>query len=426
VAFSPDGARIAWTWLDTNIRVWDAAGGKLQLLLSGHDAEVCCAAFSPDGTRIASAAEDKTLRLWNAITGEPLLVLRGHEDGVHSVAFSPDGTRIASGSQDKTIRVWSAQTGESLLVLRGHAEDVGGLCYSPDGARIASASDDNTVRVWDARSGQELLVLRGHVETVHSLAFSPDGKRIASASHDKTVRIWDAASGESLLVLRGHRDGVYAVAFSPDGTRIASASSDSTVRVWETSPSVAHDPSREAVAAATKLVSALFDPLTLVEDVVQRLQADTSLRDDVRAIAIRLARVHGDVPETLNTASWFVVRRPRGDPNAYVRAARAARVACDRQPGDGSLLNTLGVAEYRLGLFEQALATLTHSDELNGHKQPGDVAFLAMANHELGHAEAAQAALARLRELLKSPDWSADAEAALLSGEAEALLAGAK
>jgi WD40 repeat protein/serine/threonine protein kinase len=243
VAFSPDGRRLASasSW-PQEVRVWDAASGKLVLTLAGHTDLVTCVAFSPDGRRLASASHDHTVRVWDAATGQEVRALQGRTGWVQSVAFSPDGRRLASAS-DQTVRVWDAASGAEVHVLRGHTGWVQSVAFSPDGRRLASASGDKTVRVWDAASGEQVRALTGHTAAVQGVAFSPDGRRLASASHDKTVRVWDAATGQEVLALRGHTGAVFGVAFSPDGRRLASSGggwddrkkqyTGCEVRVWD-------------------------------------------------------------------------------------------------------------------------------------------------------------------------------------------------
>ena len=53
------------------------------------------------------------------------------------------------------------------------------------------------------------------------------------------------------------------------------------------------------------------------------------------------------------------------------------------------MLNTLGVAQYRVGEYEEALNTLRQSDRLNGGI-PEDLAFIAMSLHQLDEKEQAE------------------------------------
>jgi WD40 repeat protein len=73
-------------------------------------------AFSPDDQRIVSGSGDGTVRIWDANGGEVLLILRGHEGPVRAADFSPDGDQIVSGSADKTVRVtWIPHSKQELL-----------------------------------------------------------------------------------------------------------------------------------------------------------------------------------------------------------------------------------------------------------------------------------------------------------------------
>ena len=62
----------------------------------------------------------------------------------------------------------------------------------------------------------------------------------------------------------------------------------------------------------------------------------------------------------LNEATWPVVRSALVAPSAAAQALADARRAVEIAP-DGAILNTLGVAQYRAGLYEEALVTLTQS-----------------------------------------------------------------
>jgi hypothetical protein len=53
---------------------------------------------------------------------------------------------------------------------------------------------------------------------------------------------------------------------------------------------------------------------------------------------------------------------------------------------------------------------------------PTGLAFLAMTQQQLGQKEQAQASLARLRGVLKQPEWAKHAEAQAFLHEAERLM----
>jgi hypothetical protein len=301
------------------------------------------------------------------------------------------------------------------------------VAFSPDGRRLASVwgtpatsvakstvSKDPTVRVWDAASGQELLTFNGHRGDVYCVAFSPDGTRLASGGQDETVRVWDAATGQEMLTLKGHRGQVNGVAFSPNGWLLASASHDRTVRVWKAFP-------------VRGLVNSLFEKLLLQEEVLDTLRKDPNLDAADREFALQDAQAHGEDCFRLNDVARQVVKARDAGKVAYALALRQAEAADRLAPSNGLFLNTLGIAQYRVGRYADALATLTKSEKLNATKEgshPVDLAFLAMTRHRLGQGNEAKAILTRLRELLIQERWAKHADAAGFLREAEELIEG--
>jgi hypothetical protein len=138
--------------------------------------------------------------------------------------------------------------------------------------------------------------------------------------------------------------------------------------------------------------------------------------------------------EYFNNVSWFVVREPDKPEDAYRRALRLAEAAVKLAPEESHILNTLGVAQYRMGNYSEALKTLKESDRMNTRADrddgprlsiPADLAFLAMASFQLGEKEKAVAYLDRLRKaVLREPMGRADESEAFLR-EAEQLIEGA-
>jgi hypothetical protein len=77
--------------------------------------------------------------------------------------------------------------------------------------------------------------------------------------------------------------------------------------------------------------------------------------------------------------------------------------------------------------MSKALDVLSRSDKINTVKEngsrPTDLAFLAMAHQQLGHAKEADAKLQLLRERMKDPRFATNAGAQVFVREAEELLA---
>ena len=386
------------------MKIWDSATGKELLALKGHAGEVSGVAFSPDGLRLASGSGDHTVKIWDSATGKELFALKGHANRVRSVAFSPDGQRLASGSQDQTVKIWDTATGKELFAVKGHAGSVASVAFSPDGQRLASGSQDQTVKIWDTATGKELFAVKGHAGSVASVAFSPDGQRIASGSLDQTVRIWDSATGKELFALKGRAGGVYSVAFSPDGQRLASANQDGSIDLWETT-----GVSREMqhLRATNQMVAEIFREMPLRADVLERLPTLPGMSPSLRQEILTLAQTYHENPNELNELAWQLVKLPGSEMSGYRKALRFSEQACQLEPKNGNLLNTLGVAYYRVGNYEKALDVLSRSDKINALQNngshPTDIAFLAMTHQQLGHGTQAQAELERLRERMKDP-----------------------
>jgi hypothetical protein len=86
----------------------------------------------------------------------------------------------------------------------------------------------------------------------------------------------------------------------------------------------------------------------------------------------------------------------------------------------------LGVAQYRAGLYREALATLTRSDriyaKIHQGSRPVDLAFVAMAQDRLGRQREARATFERLVQAMENPAVSNDQQAEGFLHEAEVLL----
>jgi WD40 repeat protein/serine/threonine protein kinase len=437
---TPTGPRVVSAGLDRTVHIWDPVTGKQSLVFQEHAKGgrdggygVQGLALSADGQLCASVGEGEKpetgeVWVWKTATGEKVWHRGGIAGGLQGVAFSPDGRRLAMSGGDPTIRVWDLGTGQELFACRGHRADVSGVVFSPDGKCLASNSTDRTVRVWDARTGQELLTLSGHRGCVQRLSFTPDGSRLVTASEDATLKVWDARTGAELLTLRGHDKYVWALDVSPDGQRLASGDSDGILKIWETTPPTPELRLRRQAGA--QLNHLAWEGL-LPDEIRARLRNDRSLSEPVRQQALELAQRYPGDAVWLTGAAGRVVSKPGADAAVYGLALRRVEAAGRLGAAESSstqlsplYLSTLGRAQYRVGNYEAALATLAEYERLWKGTSPVPLGFSAMAHHQLGRKDQVRDTLDRLRKYIQARGLEQNASAQALLREVEELLYG--
>jgi tetratricopeptide (TPR) repeat protein len=93
--------------------------------------------------------------------------------------------------------------------------------------------------------------------------------------------------------------------------------------------------------------------------------------------------IHNYIAWTLATSTYAQFRDPG-------RAVQLAKRAVELAPQEGGFRNTLGVAHYRAGEWQAAVAALNQSMELRKGGDSSDWFFLAMAHWQLGDKEQAR------------------------------------
>jgi len=466
LAISKDGSRI-FVGFGGEIKVYENATATEIMTLTGHGHQVVSMDLSPDGKRLVSGSVDETIKIWDVTTGVKLMTLRGHESPVGSISLSPDGKRIVSGGHK--IIVWDASTGAELMNLN-HPGPYGTVTkFSPDGKRIVSGGSDKNVKIWDAQTGLELITLHGHKGSIYCVAYSLDGTRIASGDNDRTVKIWDVELGAEVATLSGHKDTVYDVVFSSDGKRLFSASRDGTIKIWDietgaelltllrygtfvgdilltpdsksicftthtgsvclldsNEPAIDLEVRRKGVAAR-KIINKLYKEQGFYHKVIDKLQTEKALDETVSKVAMQIAnsRKREDALK-LRRQAWVTAILSDEDMTSYQEALAKAEKANDWEPNDPDVLDTLGIAQYRLGSYEKALKTLTKSarilSDAGEESDPWNLAFKAMTLHRTGWEKEAKIALEQLRKFCKDEKIAKYTKLYDLLSEAEKLI----
>jgi hypothetical protein len=177
---------------------------------------------------------------------------------------------------------------------------------------------------------------------------------------------------------------------------------------------------------ATSIVEFLFGKPLLREEVLPVIRQDQTIAEPLRNVALVLAEKWPEDQAALIQASREIVRSANASAERYNQALRHAKAVCRPESENGYLLTTLGIAQYRARRYQEALETLTRSEKFNSKdqkgSQPGDLAFLAMAQQRLGKNAEARATLVRLSQAMKDPAVAGNQEYEAFQREAEALL----
>jgi WD40 repeat protein/tRNA A-37 threonylcarbamoyl transferase component Bud32 len=451
LAVAADGRQVALgVYGQKMVDLWDPETGQRARSVA-MPSSLTAMALSPDGRRIATGNLPSVIKLWDASTGEELRTLKGDGHRVNDLAFSPDGRRLASVSGKEACKLWDVESGQ---VLRTFGKDTESgpqrVAFSPDGTRLAVATS-GTIQLWGPEDGRLLATLQGHQGMVHDLTFDPDGRRLVSGGMDRAVKLWDVATGQELLTLRGAGNQVGGVAIDPRGVRIAGTDQDQTLLLWSAEEPTPEWQAKRRAESAERLrawqraygLTALalgqwsaaewsFDRLIATETAPlgvafagrgsARLQLGQlgPARDDLRRawedpratarVGIDLAllcrragdhEAHRDVVAALlerfgadgasaNNVSWACVRFPDAVDDLR-RPREMIAAAIKAQPGNASFLNTLGVAQYRSGLYTEAVVSLNKSlAGGQGRRDAIDLYFLAMCHAKLGDAAKAR------------------------------------
>lgn len=450
IRYSPDGATLAFD-----------AGAGVVALLRATDGTLLARLTTPHAARVTSVAwlthralavafDDGQYSIYSVpptlddarpTTLPPARTSRASSSALFAIAADSEGGRIFTSSDGtgtladdhsgtapttpwRGFRVWDAAS--ARLIHESNDEAAFLACWKHDGRALAVAVVGG-VDVWDCTSWKRVARLRGAASELRSLGWDDGADRIWGGTSDGKVFLWAYPSGDSneLAVLTTSNAAVLDLAFARD-RRTVIVASDLGITNWDIAPpDELLIRERAQWGRASSIVQAAFIEHRTAEGVVARIGSLPDLDASDRVRAAGLARALGSYSPALNSEAWGVVLRADKSPADYALALEWARAACRALPEHAGMLNTLGLAECRAGLYDDAVATLLRADAINASKgessHPADWAIIAMAEHARADLRAAGHALARAEELFALRTWDGDTR--LLVEEARRLIA---
>jgi WD40 repeat protein/tetratricopeptide (TPR) repeat protein len=417
-AFSPNSLVLA-TCSETQLSFWEVATGKLIRRVS--QGSMHALGWSPDGQFVSLASRDGSFVVVRFANGQIIQRVPAHKGPVLRVSWSPDGRRIATGSHDGVIKIWDVATLDHLITLPCEGGGVGGLHWSPDSKRLAAGFDNGTVFLFGSPDIGAAPEKADHLETgflalanTSPAALTPDEKPSSQPpapgppevktpltltdelnDPEGPIALVDLAhvhlAGKNLPAAekrmnqgKAQLDRLAAKYPGDPGLRIGQIY---WLRV-QSEMAMASGHYEEAETHLDRLMKLypsnhwLYYALYKAQYLQGKLKAaDKTLeRADAR---------FGTNPTALNDLGWWLVTDPDLPVENASAALALAKKAVQLRP-DGTYWNTLGVAHYKAGQYQEAITALEKSFSLqNGDEVYGRL-FLALAHDKLGHPEQAQ------------------------------------
>ncbi len=376
------------------------------------------AMFLADGESVATTTASWERELWS-------LLHVGRLQGWEEVEFEPGvradlgpGTIWLSGN-DSAVQSWGP-TGTRLPDLVpptcGSEEFVE---WTPEaGMRVVPANlkSFSTVRL---RRGPVWVSFRGRWARSDWHAYiveHPSGPIFETFASDADAYPWTCAvtaSGDRIFLSTG--DGTVRQHLLDMDALLGLAdertSREFTRKELERYARILGDEQQE-ILAMYDVVDRLFESEVLREDVLARIASDATLSDRARAHAARVATGRADNASFILGKSRIVVTTRNRSADEYARALRWATAAERLASTRSSFVVNLGRAQYRVGGFEAALATLRRADAVQTVNKTADIgrrAFVAMALAGLGRLDEAEREIAAIRAVVEESALAAPA-----------------
>lgn len=431
-----DGGKLAWAgW----VYVFDAQTGETvhKLRLGTERILAKAIAWNPTGTRLISGNRSGLVCVWDAHKGELLVREDMHGAGIKSLAWSPDNQRIASSSYDGQVKIIDAETCDELLILKEEGSEISQLAWSPDGRRLAGIDSEGVIVVWDATRGYEWMESADYLRNKQYENFDEAKQLVQSKKYDAALLLLDELASQDfddMVSVNYRRAEIHMarnkielalaaytriVELSPSNTNAWAAKRSQELKLGRLHDAI--DSCTRIIVSGTESRSYLLDGYLVRAQAYQQLgKHELHLADLQKSI-----EVDPTYAPAYNQLAWYLVTGQERTNSDLEQGVKHARRAVEIGSNVAENWNTLGVALYYSGQWQESIDSLQKSIELSkvpkSYVSSFDYFFLAMAHWQLKHNEEARKWYDQAVEWMEK-DKSQDKELLRFGEEATKLL----
>ena len=263
--FSPDGKVVA-AWNVDEIRLWASGSGEALLKLDKIKGQIKGIAFSPDGSLLAAAITkwwrnhdqinfQSEIRVWETAGGTEKQVIPLYSALVNGPAFLPNGHQLLvagfharGGVTYPSMELVDLQKGSAGSISSRDEAIVSALEITPDGELMAFQTGVSTVKLVDIRTWTVRYAFEANAESTSSnrsfsrhlvsvknapaVTFLPDGNTVVGELESGGIRVWDARTGEVKKAFAQDAETGSIAEISSNGNVLAEINGEEIVRVW--------------------------------------------------------------------------------------------------------------------------------------------------------------------------------------------------